>query len=254
MFFQWAPYVSVAERRAKAKKELAKRKKRGEKIEAVVIEGRTIARTFWGKAWCDHLETHCDFENRLPRGRTYVRNGSVVHLAIGAGRIEALVQGSEMYEVTVGIVALPKPRWKSVVAECAGEIDSLVELLQGRVSSGVMRIVTHPEQGLFPRDQQITMSCSCPDGAYMCKHVAAALYGVGARLDSAPELLFRLRRVDPTDLVAKGVTRARPAAKPAKGTKVLAEKKLADVFGIELDDGEAPSVTKKSAKKGAKRR
>jgi uncharacterized Zn finger protein len=244
MYYQWAPYVSVAERRAKAKRELAKRKKRGEKIEPVVIEGRTIARTFWGKAWCDHMEGHCDFDNRLPRGRTYVRNGSVVHLAIGEGRIDALVQGSSMYEVKLEIVALPKARWTSVVEVCSGQIDSLVELLQGKLSDGVMRVVTHPVEGLFPTTRQLSMRCSCPDGAVMCKHVAATLYGVGARLDEAPDLLFRLRRVDPTDLIAKSVAKRRPSTKAAKGKKVLADNQLADVFGIDIDDGGQSSAPK----------
>ncbi len=250
MYFEWAPYVSVAQRRANAAKELAKRKKRGEKIEPIVIEGRTIARTFWGKAWCDHLEQHCDFENRLPRGRTYVRNGSVVHLAVGEGRIDALVQGSSMYEVKLEIVALTKARWTSVVGECSGQIDSLVELLRGELSDGVMRVVTHPAQGLFPTTKQLAMSCSCPDGAVMCKHVAATLYGVGARLDASPDLLFRLRRVDPTDLIAKSVATRRPATTAGKGTKVLSKNKLADVFGIDIDDGEpTPAPKPKSVKR-----
>jgi len=250
MYFQWAPYVSAAQRRANARKEIAKRKKRGETIEPVVVEGRTIARTFWGKAWCDHLEQHCDFENRLPRGRAYVRNGSVVHLAIGEGRIDALVQGSSMYEVKLEIVALPKARWASVVSDCSGRIDSLVELLQGKVSDGVMRVVTHPTEGLFPSTKQLAMSCSCPDGAVMCKHVAATLYGVGARLDASPDLLFRLRRVDPTELIAKSVAKRRVARGATKGTKVIAENELADVFGIDLDEGEAtaaPKVKRKAA-------
>ena len=107
--YGWKPYVPVAQRRAQAAREVAKRVKKGQKIYPVRIEGRTIASTFWGKAWCTNLESYSDYANRLPRGRTYVRNGSVVHLKIDKGRIEALVSGSELYEIQIDIAALPKP-------------------------------------------------------------------------------------------------------------------------------------------------
>ena len=112
--YEFPPYVPAAQRRARVAREIAKRKKKGADVEPVSIEGRLIARTFWGKAWCDHLEGCSDFANRLPRGRTYVRNGSVLHLKVGPKRIDALVQGSELYEVTVEVAPLPKPRWKSL--------------------------------------------------------------------------------------------------------------------------------------------
>src|SRR4051812_3868737 len=173
----YPPYVSVAERRAKAAKEVAKPAKKGQKISPVKIDGRAIARTFWGKAWCDNLESYSDFENRLPRGRTYVRNGSVVDLQIGPGKVTALVSGSELYKVSVTIAPLPDAQWRSIKSRCAGQIGSVVELLQGKLSKHVIQIITAHEGGLFPRPKEITMSCSCPDWAGMCKHVAAAMYG-----------------------------------------------------------------------------
>ena len=169
----------------------------------VVIEGRTIAATFWGKAWCDNLERYSDYANRLPRGRTYVRNGSVVDLQIAPGEVNALVSGSEIYQVAVKVSAVPKARWTSICTDCAGAIDSLVELLQGRFSKGVMERICRQKTGLFPAPAEIEFSCSCPDWASMCKHVAAVLYGIGARLDEQPELLFKLRKVDEKDLIAK---------------------------------------------------
>ena len=188
----FAPYVSVAERRRKAAKKVAALQKKGKTISPVHIEGRTIARTFWGKAWCDNLEAYSDFSNRLPRGRAYVRNGSVIDLQITRGEIVAMVSGSSIYTVKITIRALEQPRWKAVIGHCSGQIDSLVELLQGKFSRGVMEIITCKERGLFPAPKQIAMDCSCPDGAVMCKHVAAVLYGVGARLDESPELFFQL--------------------------------------------------------------
>src|SRR5580658_5532094 len=133
----WKPYVSVGERRRKAAREMEKRKKQGHAISPVKIDGRTIARTFWGKAWCENLESYSDYANRLPRGRTYVRNGSVVHLEIQPGKITALVSGSSLYSITVHISPLNAGHWQSIKSACAGQIGSLVELLQGRLSKGV---------------------------------------------------------------------------------------------------------------------
>ncbi len=228
------PYVPVAERRRMGQREAKKRMKKGQTLAPVAIAGRKIATTFWGAAWCSHLESHSDYANRLPRGRTYVRNGSVIHLEIGKGRVTALVQGSELYDVTVTIAPLAKARWAKIVGACAGKIDSLVELLQGKLSRGVMEVVTHRESGLFPAPAQIELKCSCPDWAAMCKHVAAALYGVGARLDEKPELLFVLRDVDHLALI-ESAGGAKPRGSRAGGGKVIAQKDVASVFGIELD-------------------
>src|SRR5271163_415228 len=195
-FGGWAPYVPVAARRRKAERETEKLRKKGAVLSPVKIEGRQIARTFWGKAWCENLESYRDYENRLPRGRTYVRNGSVVDLQIAPREVTATVSGSELYQVKVSIGEVPKKQWASICKDCTGGIDSLVELLQGRFAKGVMERICRQGDGLFPKPAEIRFSCSCPDHASMCKHVAAVLYGVGARLDAQPELLFRLRAVD----------------------------------------------------------
>ena len=255
----WKPYVSVAARRAKAQRELAKRKSQGHSGSPVVIAGRTIATTFWGKAWCENLEQYSDYENRLPRGRTYVRNGSVVDLQIAPGAAQALVSGSQLYSVTVKLSPVAKERWQSICNDCAGEIDSLVELLQGRLSKAVMERICRPQIGLFPSPAEIKLACSCPDGAYMCKHLAAVLYGIGARLDHHPELLFLLRGVDEKQLIAAaGASIPLSQAAPAKG-KVLGGADLAGMFGLdmgsdtEISPGKTPSQPKKETKVAAKR-
>lgn len=230
----WAPYISVAERRHKAAKKVAALQKKGKTISPVHIEGRIIARTFWGKAWCDNLEAYSDFSNRLPRGRAYVRNGSVIDLQITKGEIVAMVSGSFLYTVKIAIRALAQPRWKTIISHCSGQIDSLVELLQGKFSRGVMEIIICQERGLFPAPKQISMDCSCPDGAVMCKHVAAVLYGVGARLDERPELLFQLRNVDHSELIT-AVGAAPAFARTAKPDKVLKSADLSGIFGIDVD-------------------
>jgi uncharacterized Zn finger protein len=231
----WVPYVPVAERRRRAARAL---RKKGHPVAPVIIEGRTIAATFWGKAWCDNLESYRDYESRLPRGRAYVRNGSVVDLQIAPTEVTAMVGGSSIYKVKISIGGVEKKRWASICKDCAGDIDSLVELLQGRLSKGVMERICRQGSGLFPKPAEIRFSCSCLDHASMCKHVAAALYGVGARLDARPELLFRLCAVDEKELVAR-VDATLPAAKPAPAPdKVLDADDLSALFGLEMDANE----------------
>jgi uncharacterized Zn finger protein len=238
-FYGFRPYVTVASRRAATARELAKLKKMGRAVAPVVVDGRKIARTFWGKAWCDNLERYSDFANRLPRGRTYVRNGSVVDLQLHPGRVTALVSGSAMYTVNVTVGRMPRARWSAICQDCSGAIDSLVELLQGRFSDGVMTRLCDEQTGLFPSPKDLHFMCSCPDWASMCKHVAAVLYGIGARLDHQPELLFTLRQVKHADLVANAGTRLSKTRKPPASARVLAADDLSAMFGIDI----APPAT-----------
>ena len=237
MNYQWAPYVPIAERRRKAAGEMAKLAKTGHKASPVSIEGRTIAATAWGKAWCANMEHYSDYGNRLPRGRTYVRNGSVVDLQIAPGKVEARVSGSSIYRTVITVKPLAAVAWKKLCADCAGGIDSLVELLQGRLAKGVMERFCRQGDGLFPVPKEITFDCSCPDGASMCKHVAAVLYGIGARFDRQPELLFTLRRVDASELLAKAG--AGIAAMATVSERTLATDDVGALFGLEMDGGQA---------------
>lgn len=248
-FYGWKPYVSVAERRASARKQMDKLRKKGMDIQPIAIEGKRIASSFWGKAWCDHLESFSDYDNRLPRGRAYVRNGSVCHLDVQAGRIQAFVSGSSLYTVSIEIKPLAPKTWKVIKSKCHGQIGSILELLQGRLSEHVMRIVCDRGQGLFPLPGEIQLRCSCPDWATMCKHVAAVLYGVGSRLDMRPELLFILRGVDAEELITADVML--PASAAIAPTESLAADGLADIFGVDIDSGET-AVPKQPRKKTAK--
>jgi uncharacterized Zn finger protein len=251
-FYGWRPYVPVAERRRRAERELAKLKKKGQSSAPVTIEGRNIATRFWGKSWCTNLERYSDYANRLPRGRTYVRNGSVVDLQIAKGEVTAMVAGSSLYRIKITIAPVKPPRWKSIRRDCAGSVDSLVELLQGRFEKGVMDRVCRAGDGLFPAPEEIKLSCSCPDWADMCKHVAAALYGVGARLDHKPQLLFVLRGVDENELIAgAGSGLALPKAAPGRA-KVLDEGDVAAVFGLEMDDSAAAGTREANAPAAAR--
>jgi uncharacterized Zn finger protein len=230
----FAPYRSVAQKKQDADKTIAKKIKNGEKISPIRIEGRKIASTFWGKAWCDHLESFSDYENRLPRGRSYVRHGAVIHLQIGKGTVEAIVQGSSLYKVAITIRPVAGDKWRHISKKCSGEIGSVIELLQGKLSSSVMKTITDQQTGLFPSPKQISLDCSCPDWADMCKHVAAVLYGVGARLDTAPDLLFTLRNVDHMELISQATLQ--PGTTRQTSSKTVTDQDLSALFGIDIED------------------
>jgi uncharacterized Zn finger protein len=227
-FGPFPEYVPVAIRRARAIAQARKLTRAGRRLAPIRIEGRKIATSYWGKAWCDNLESYSDFANRLPRGRTYVRNGSVIDLRISAGRIDALVAGTSLYEVRIDIRKLSKSRAKKLTAQCRGQIDSTVSLLQGKVPQALLDAFADRASGLFPAPAEIDLFCSCPDAAVMCKHVAAVLYGVGARFDKAPETFFTLRSLDLDELVAKSVPQR-------TGRQEIADSALESIFGIEID-------------------
>ena len=233
MSYFYTPYVNKATKQKNAAKETDKMRKNGIKVSPIVIEGRTIAKSVWGKAWCDALESHADYESRLARGRTYARNGSIVHLEATQNKVTAKVAGSSLYTVDIDFTELAHEKWKSVKERCKGQVSSLVDLLAGKVPATVMTVVSEKNQGLFPSPGQMKFGCSCPDWASMCKHVAAVLYGVGSRLDSEPELIFSLRGVNHLELL--------PEMKDVVGKSkknALSEYEIGDVFGIDI----APSA------------
>jgi uncharacterized Zn finger protein len=248
------PYVSVAAKKAHGDRALAKLLKKSKRTAAPVViahRKRQLATTFWGQAWADNLERYADLANRLPRGRAYLRNGSVLDLAIAGGRVEAYVAGSELYRVTIGIAPLAKLRWRRVVTRCTGGIGSLVGLLRGELSDDVLAVLTHAKEGLFPEPREMALSCSCPDSAEVCKHVAAVLYGVGVRLDAKPELFFVLRQVDQAELLSSATAGAVSRARPAAGKRIASDR-LSAVFGIELEDA-APGRAGDRSRRGKRR-
>ncbi len=254
----YPPYMSVAEKKAQGARALAKllkKSKRTAEPVAIAHRKRQLTTTFWGKAWADNLERYADLANRLPRGRAYLRNGSVLDLAIAGGGVEAYVAGGELYRVTIAIAPMAKTRWRRIVARCTGRIGSLVGLLRGELSDEVLAVLTHARDGLFPEPREMTLDCSCPDRADVCKHIAAVLYGVGIRLDARPELFFVLRRVDQAALLGSATAGARSRARPAGG-KRIADARLSAVFGIELE--EAPAAEARRAdgpsRRGGRRR
>lgn len=253
MYFGWKPYVSVAARHQKAAKLAAKLAKKGQSLSPVSASRGAIAKSFWGKSWCENLERYSDFSNRLPRGRTYLRNGSVIDLKVGTGEATAQVMGSSLYRIKIQISAVPSAHWQGIARDCARSIDTLVELLQGQLSVSVMERITRPGSGLFPSPKEICFSCSCPDSAALCKHIAATLYGIGARLDAEPQLLFALRKVDAKELIARAGEGDSLPRKAPRAARILDSSKLAGVFGIDLP-GVKTKAVKTKAPTGARAR
>jgi len=246
----WRPYVPAARKKAEGDKRAAALRRSGVELAPIRIEGRSIASSFWGKAWCDNLEHYSDYANRLPRGRTYVRNGSVIDLKIAKGEVRALVNGQDLYSVTITISTVPRARWQTICRDCAGGIDSMVELLQGRLGGPVMERVCRQGDGLFPAPKEIKVSCDCPDWATMCKHVAATLYGVGARLDEHPELIFLLRGVNQNDLISGAGETLGQQVSAHESSNMLPEADLGALFGLELAENAAPLPVKSGKPRG----
>ncbi len=252
---RWPEYIPVGKRldngRVQASQMLGNRKL----LQPIHITGRKIAKTFWGASWCNHFETYSDYANRLPRGRTYARNGSVLHLEISPGSISALVAGSDLYRIAIQIDKLPAQAWKRLCRQCTSSVSSTLDLLRGRLPEPILSTLTDPRKGLFPRSREIRLACDCPDSATLCKHLAAVLYGVGSRLDESPELLFVLRAVDQNDLVASSLVEATSALSDA--THDFTSGELEDIFGIEMVDGSespenpSPIAASESTKKKA---
>lgn len=251
-YYNFKPYVSVAKRHAIAQRKMNRLRKKGVDIQPIQIEKRKITQTFWGSAWCDHMESFNDYENRLPRGRTYVRNGSVCHLSMEKGCIEAIVSGSELYNVCINIGTLSEKKWNKIKKSCAGKIGSLLDLLGGKLSAGVMEVVCDSVGGLFPQSREIKLSCDCPDWATMCKHVAAVLYGVGARLDHSPEKLFELRGVDHHELIDASSVVIDTKHPTDSSRRRLDPSAISGVFDIDLAPASKPSRSKRSKVKAKK--
>ena len=247
----WWSYEDVEEQKKRLQREIAKRQKRGEKFEVLPAPAgqKKLSTTFWGQAWCRNLESYQDYESRLPRGRSYLRQGKVYNLAIEPGKLSAVVAGSELYDTSVTIMPLPKKQWQQIVESSAGQVGSMLDLLAGKLGDGLMKVLTDPDGGLFPKPKEIRFNCSCPDHADMCKHVSAVLYGVGVLLDTKPEMLFTLRGVDQAELLSNASSAAITDLSADAGD--LAGADLSAIFGIDLGTEEIPEppVAKKAVKK-----
>lgn len=228
------PTTSELKRKSEASRVSAEKK--GKRLEPVVIQGRNIAKSWWGRAWCDNLERYADYESRLSRGKRYVKTGAVIDLSITKGRIQAKVQGSRKtpYKVEIRISPLSEERCQEILQKCGKRVETLEKLLAGDFPEELKELFTQ-RGGLFPSSREISFSCSCPDWALMCKHVAAVLYGIGARLDENPSLFFELRGIEMGRFIdvaiANRVERMLKNAGRTSG-RTIDERDIRGLFGI----------------------
>jgi uncharacterized Zn finger protein len=256
-YWGYPKYVSVGQKMARAEKKLKQLRKKMPDIRPVILTGNSLARTWWAKSWNDNLERYADYDNRIGRGRSYLRHGAVLDLKIAPGKVTALVMGTAAnpYEIKITIQPVPASHWQTIKKQCQGQLKSLQDLLAGKFPKSLAEIFFTQDKGLFPTPKAIGFHCSCPDSAFMCKHIAAALYGVGARFDEDPSLFFTLRGVDTGELIADALQDSTDELlnKTRKKTaKVIDDADLADLFGIDMElkpdfSGKEPKVLKEKA-------
>ncbi len=224
----------VADAKERVAREIARRRGRGEALAVVEAPAgsRKLVTSAWGPGWCRHLESFSVYEGRLPRGRSLLRNGKVMDLAVEPGRVTAVVAAAELFDVDISVKPLDPEHWAELRERCAGRVGSLLDLLAGQLGDEVMAVLTDRETGLFPQPGEIRFRCGCPDEADLCPHAAAALYGVGVRLDTEPALLFTLRAVEMTELLSA----AQASVDDGAGSAGLAGEDLGNLFGIDLVD------------------
>lgn len=238
----WEDQEEIREQKERLRRELERRRENGETLTPFEApKGTKLTKNFWGGAWCRHLETYAHHAFRLPRGRTRLRRGDVYNLAVRAGLASAEVAGDRLYEAQVRVEPLPDEIWEELKRKCQGEVGNLLDLLAGKFGDGVMRAVTDPERGLFPRPDEIRPSCDCPDDADLCEHAAAVLYATGVLFDRDPGLLFEWRGVDPSELI-RSSTRTLTESVAETG---MDDAEMSALFGIDLapeEPGDSPEA------------
>ena len=227
---------NAAELKKRSAASRKKEKAKGKILEPVIINGRAIVNKWWGKAWCDNLERYADYESRLDRGKRYVRTGAVIDLKIQKGKILARVQGTRKtpYKVEIRISPLSEEKCQSIIARCGRKLENLEALLDGNFPEEMQELF-QGKDGLFPAPREISFSCSCPDWALLCKHVAAALYGVGARLDENPLLFFELRGIEVgrfIDVTLANRVEAMLANVDKPSSRMMDEEEIVGMFGV----------------------
>ncbi|MDR1530793.1 MAG: SWIM zinc finger family protein [Clostridiales bacterium] len=231
----YSDYTPVATKKEKARKQLIKLQKKDPGVTPIVIEGRKIAKTWWGISWCKNLESYADYSNRIGRGGTYIRNGFVLDLRVEQGLIRGKVCGSSLYDVTIKIDPLNEKAKAEIINAVGRRIESIESLTNGAFPEEFQELFLRQGKGLFPTPREIHLDCSCPDWADMCKHVAAVLYGVGARLDTDPLIFFKLRGIDVNEFIKKSLDEKlknmmRNAGK--KTDRVLDNADIGELFGV----------------------
>jgi len=247
--WDYKPYVPASARKERAEKTIEKLRKKNIQLSPIQVSGRKLAKTWWGTAWNENLERYADYVNRIERGRSYVRQGAVLDLVIKPGQVTGLVQGSRStpYKVEITIQPLKQSTWEAIVAACSGHIHSLQDLVNGKFPQSLADLFTAKGNGLFPSPREISMHCTCPDRADMCKHIAAVLYGIGVRFDEDPTLFFQLRQVSIDELISDTLDQTSDALlsrSERKSHRSLDSDDISGLFGIDLEEADRAQESK----------
>lgn len=206
LWYNFPVYKSIGALKAECQSFLKKYEKKHPDVQPIIIEGKKIATTWWVEAWNKNLERYSDYDNRLSRGRAYVRSGCVIDLKICEKEVIALVKGSSLYRVKVRIDPLSPSKTKTLSQKCTDKIENINALIAGNFPKEMSELFLNTKNGLFPSPREIHFACDCPDDAYMCKHVAAVLYGIGRRFDDNPLLFFKLRKININELIRNSIS------------------------------------------------
>jgi len=202
--------------------------------------------TWWAKRWISALE-RLGWSNRLQRGRTYARQGNVLEVKVRPGRIDARVQGSRKrpYRVTIHIEPLSDSDWDKAASAMAERALFAARLLAGEMPENIEDAFVQCDTQLFPRSEQdIDMSCTCPDWANPCKHIAAVFYTLGTEFDRDPFLLLLLRGMSREHLLA--ALREKRAQAAAASAEASAARARADGDRAEGSDCKPGSAAQSS--------
>jgi uncharacterized Zn finger protein len=202
----------------------------------VKLLSRTISYEWWGQQWCQNIAAYADYSNRLERGRAYIRKGAVKEISIEYGHVSAMVEGTapQDYKVDISINQVSDDLSEKLLRQ----IKDINDLKNGKVPENYKNLFT-VDNGIFPKANEIKFTCSCPDIACMCKHVAAVLYAIGSILDQEPLLIFQLRGIDVEAYIDKQIFNATNEIlidinNHADDERVINDAMLADLFGIEI--------------------
>ncbi|MBO4336878.1 MAG: hypothetical protein J5842_02240 [Lachnospiraceae bacterium] len=229
---------SAQDLKQKAMASVRRAGKKGKDYEPVICRNKrgALCNSWWGQAWCDNLERYADYASRLDRGRSYVRSGTIIDLKIDGGKVTAKVQGRRRtpYKVEVRVGRLSEENCQKIIDRCIRRIESLETLAKGEFPEELKELFTE-DGALFPTPKEISFSCSCPDWAMMCKHVAAVMYGIGLRFDENPFYFFKLRGIDPDrfiDVAVENRVERMLANADVVSDRIIEDADFTELFGV----------------------
>jgi uncharacterized Zn finger protein len=169
-----------------------------------------FSRTWWGQRFIAALEQFTD-PGRLGRGRSYASGGRILDYTLAKGTVTARVRGSinpyfgvykePIYTTSITIKAISAANWTKVIRRIASRADLVTKLLMNEMPDTIEDVFSELDLHLLPHSERdFVTTCSCPDYANPCKHIAGVYYLLASALDNDPFLMFELRGLSRDDL------------------------------------------------------